>query len=85
MKDIGLKSLKVNRLNRLKLSRMFVVISYMIGAWVLPMYFAIQFVNWALTNLDRFFAVMLITPLSILMGLWFLLCLGLFGYSISEE
>ena len=71
-------------MNKQILARMFVLLSYMIGAWGLPTYFVFQYCLW-LAEINRIVYILNFIPLCILLGFWFLISIGIFGYSIGEE
>ena len=66
------------------LARIFVLLSYMIGAWGLPVYLIFQYCLW-LAEINRIVYILNSIPLGILLGFWFWISIGIFGYSIGEE
>jgi len=68
------------------LARIFVLLSYMIGAYGVPLYLFFKYALWIFnTYNDRLIQLIATMPYGILMGFYFWICLGIFGYSIGEE
>jgi len=68
------------------LARKFVLLSYMLGAFGIPVYLMFKYFEWVFQIVDnRIIQIMCTTPYGILMGFYFWICLGIFGYAITEE
>jgi hypothetical protein len=72
-------------MDKQKLAKAVVLISYMTGAFGVPTYLYFQYVSWIFSFGDKLLFILNTVPLGILLGFWFWISLGIFGYSMGEE
>jgi len=72
------------KMDKKGLAIIFALACYMIGAFFIPAYLAVEYLLW-LATINYIVYLINSIPLGILLGFWFWISLGIFAYVIDGE